>query len=57
MAGITSTPTILGQAMAASHDDDALGHHLAAGITDPQDLVDTLAFEELGVAAALFRPR
>ena len=58
VTGLTSNPTILGHAMAASHDyDDSLRHHLAAGITDPQDLVYTLALEDLGAAAALFRPR
>jgi len=58
VTGLTSNPTILGHAMAASHAyDDALRHHLADGIADPQDLVYSLAFEDLGAAAALFQPR
>lgn len=55
--GLTSNPTILGHAMAASAEyDDALRRHLAAGLTDPQELVYAVAFEDLRAAADLFRP-
>jgi len=57
VTGLTSNPTILGHAMAASHDYDAsLRHRIGEGIADPQDLVYAIAFEDLGAAAALFRP-
>jgi transaldolase len=57
VTGLTSNPTILGHAMAASVEyDDALRRHLAAGITDPQELVYAVAFEDLRAAADLFRP-
>lgn len=57
VTGLTSNPTILGHAMAASTDyDDSLRRQLAAGITDPQDLVYAVAMEDLTAAADLFRP-
>jgi transaldolase len=57
VTGLTSNPTILGHAMAASTDyDDSLRRHLAAGVTDPQELVYTVALEDLTAAADLFRP-
>ena len=56
VTGLTSNPTILGHAMAASHDYDAALHrHLDQGLTDAQDLVYAVAFEDLGAAASLFR--
>jgi transaldolase len=56
VTGLTSNPTILGHAMAASHDYDAALHrHLGEGLTDAQDLVYAVAFEDLGAAASLFR--
>jgi hypothetical protein len=43
--------------MAASHDyDESLRRRVGEGVTDPQDLVYAAAFEDLGEAAALFRP-
>jgi transaldolase len=57
VTGLTSNPTILGHAMAASHDyDSSLRAWLAKGVSDPQDLVYAAAFEDLAEAAALFRP-
>ena len=57
VTGLTSNPTILGHAMAASSDyDDSLRHHVAAGATDPQELVYAVAMEDLTAAADLFRP-
>lgn len=57
VTGLTSNPTILGHAMAASSDyDDSLGRLVKDGVTDPQDLVYALALEDLAEAAALFRP-
>lgn len=57
VTGLTSNPTILGHAMAASTEyDDSLRHHIAAGVTDPQDLVYAVALEDLTAAADAFRP-
>ncbi|MBO0775973.1 MAG: transaldolase [Actinobacteria bacterium] len=57
VTGLTSNPTILGHAMAASTDyDDSLRRHINAGISDPQDLVYAVAMEDLTAAADLFRP-
>jgi transaldolase len=57
VTGLTSNPTILGHAMAASSDyDESLKRHLAAGIHDPQELVYASALEDLTDAADLFRP-
>ena len=56
VTGLTSNPTILGHAMAASRDyDESLRRLVAAGIRDPQDLVYGAAFEDLRAAASLFR--
>ncbi|HXT43552.1 MAG TPA: transaldolase [Pseudonocardiaceae bacterium] len=57
VTGLTSNPTILGHAMAASSDyDESLRRHIAAGVTNPQDLVYAVAMEDLTAAADLFRP-
>lgn len=57
VTGLTSNPTILGHAMTASHDYDAsLRRRIGGGVTDPQDLVYAVAFEDLGAAASPFRP-
>lgn len=57
ISGLTSNPTILGHAMAASGDyDDSLARLIKEGVRDPQDLVYALALEDLVEAAALFRP-
>ena len=57
VTGLTSNPTILGHAMAASADyDDSLVRLVKEGVTGPQDLVYALAMEDLAEAAALFRP-
>ena len=57
VTGLTSNPTILGHAMTASHDYDvSLRRRIGEGVTDPQDLVYAVAFEDLGAAASLFRP-
>ena len=57
VTGLTSNPTILGHAMAASHDyDGSLRHHRNEGVTDPQDLVYAVAFEDLRAAASLLQP-
>src|SRR5262249_13628550 len=57
VTGLTSNPTILGHAMAASTEyDDSLRRHMAAGGTKPQDLVYAVALEDLTAAADLFRP-
>jgi transaldolase len=56
VTGLTSNPTILGHAMAASSDYDAsLARQVGQGVTDPQDLVYALALEDLAEAASLFR--
>jgi transaldolase len=57
IGGLTSNPTILGHAMAASSDYDAsLRHHLEAGVSDPEELVYSVALEDITAAADLFRP-
>ena len=57
VTGLTSNPTILGHAMAASHDyDESLRDRVTDGVVDPQDLVYAAALEDLAEAAALFRP-
>lgn len=57
VTGLTSNPTILGHAMAASHDyDKSLRRRTGEGVTDLQDLVYGVALEDLGAAASLFRP-
>jgi transaldolase len=57
VTGLTSNPTILGHAMAASAEyDESLKRHLAAGVDQPQDLVYAAALEDLTDAADLFRP-
>ncbi|MGH9297859.1 MAG: transaldolase family protein, partial [Acidimicrobiales bacterium] len=57
VTGLTSNPTILDHAMAASHDyDDSLRSRVAQGTTDPQDLVYAAALEDLAEAASLFLP-
>ncbi len=56
VTGLTSNPTILGHAMAASSDyDSSLRRHLDAGVKDPQDLVYAVALEDITEAADLFR--
>lgn len=57
VTGLTSNPTILGHAMAASSDyDDSLRRHLEAGIQDPEELVYAVAMEDIIAAADLFAP-
>ena len=57
VTGLTSNPTILGHAMAASSDyDDSLRRHLQAGVRDPEQLVYSVALEDITAAADLFRP-
>ena len=57
ITGLTSNPTILGHAMAASSDyDESLKHHTAAGVHEPQELVYGAALEDLTEAADLLRP-
>lgn len=57
VTGLTSNPTILGHAMAASSEyDGSLRRHIAAGVTDPQELVYAVALEDITAAADLFRP-
>jgi transaldolase len=57
VTGLTSNPTILGHAMAASSDyDDSLRRQLESGVRDPQDLVYSVALEDITAAADLFRP-
>ncbi|MGH9069618.1 MAG: transaldolase [Acidimicrobiales bacterium] len=57
VTGLTSNPTILGHAMAASADyDDTLRRKVAAGVHQPEELVYAAALEDLTAAADLFRP-
>ena len=57
VTGLTSNPTILGHAMAASADyDDSLRTLLGVGVRQPQELVYAAAMEDLVAAADLFRP-
>lgn len=57
VTGLTSNPTILGHAMAESTDyDDSIARHVAAGTTDPEQLVLAIALEDIVDAADLFRP-
>lgn len=57
VTGLTSNPTILGHAMAASDDyDDTLRRGVARGIRQPEQLVYAAALEDLIAAADLFRP-
>lgn len=57
VTGLTSNPTILGHAMAASDDyDDSLRRHLKVGVSSPQGLVYGVALEDITAAADLFLP-
>jgi transaldolase len=57
VTGLTSNPTILGHAMAASADyDEPLRRHLQAGVRDSEELVYQVALEDITAAADLFRP-
>jgi transaldolase len=57
VTGLTSNPTILGHAMAASSDyDDSLRRQLESGVRDPEELVYNIALEDITAAADLFRP-
>ncbi|MEP7333519.1 MAG: transaldolase [Terracoccus sp.] len=57
LTGLTSNPTILGRAMAAGPDyDGSLRAHLAAGSREPEQLVLSVALEDITAAADLFRP-
>lgn len=57
VTGLTSNPTILGHAMAASADyDDTLRRQVDRGERQPEDLVYAAALEDLTAAADLFRP-
>lgn len=57
VTGLTSNPTILGRAMAASADyDDSLTRQLQAGVTGAEELVLAVALEDITAAADLFRP-
>ena len=56
VTGLTSNPTILGHAMAASSDyDDSLRGHVRAGVRDAEELVYSVALEDITAAADLFR--
>lgn len=56
VTGLTSNPTILSHAMAASADyDGSLRAQLSEGVADPQDLVYAAALGDLAEAASLFR--
>jgi transaldolase len=57
VTGLTSNPTILGHAMAASSDyDDSLRRQLESGVRDPEELVYNIALEDITAAADLFHP-
>src|SRR5215468_10792684 len=57
VTGLTSNPTILGHAMAAGSDyDSSLARLAGDGVADAQAPVSALVVEDLGEAAALFRP-
>jgi transaldolase len=57
VTGLTSNPTILGHAMAASSDyDDSLRRQLESGVRDPEELVYAVALEDITAAADLFHP-
>lgn len=57
VTGLTSNPTILGHAMAASADyDDSLRHLVAEGVQEPEELVYAAALEDLTAAADLLYP-
>jgi transaldolase len=57
VTGLTSNPTILGHAMAASSDyDESLRRHVSNGVRDAEDLVYAAALEDLAAAADLFLP-
>lgn len=57
LTGLTSNPTILGRAMAAGTGyDGSLRAHLAAGCREPEQLVLSVALEDITAAADLFRP-
>jgi transaldolase len=57
VTGLTSNPTILGHAMAASADyDDSLRHLVAQGVHEPEELVYAAALEDLTAAADLLYP-
>jgi transaldolase len=56
ITGVTSNPTILQKAISdGSNYDEAIRRHLAAGATDPEALVYTLALDDLVQAADLVR--
>jgi transaldolase len=57
VSGLTSNPTILGHAMSGGSDyDESIVRAMKESITDPQDLVYSVALEDLTRAAGLFRP-
>ena len=57
LSGLTSNPTILGQAMTAGNDYDATLRSLPEqGVSDPQDLVYGAALEDLAAASRAFLP-
>ncbi|MEO8827471.1 transaldolase [Lapillicoccus sp.] len=57
LTGLTSNPTILGRAMAAGTDyDESLRAHLAGGTREPEELVYSVALDDITAAADLFRP-
>ena len=57
LTGLTSNPTILGHAMASGSDyDGSLRSHLASGTRRPEELVLSVALEDITAAADLFRP-
>ncbi|MHB8190190.1 MAG: transaldolase [Ferrimicrobium sp.] len=58
VAGLTSNPSILANAIAASSDyDEEIQGALAAGVVDPEEVIYRLAIKDLTAAAGLFGPR
>src|SRR5438128_3534557 len=57
VTGVTSNPTILEKAISGGDEyDAAIRAHVAAGVTDPEELVFELALEDLVAGADLLRP-
>jgi transaldolase len=56
VTGVTSNPSILEKAISGDEYDEAISERIAAGANDAEEIVFSLALEDLGAAADLLRP-
>src|SRR5579859_7414235 len=57
VVGVTSNPTIFEKAIDGSTDyDDAIKHVVSQGITDPKQVFEAIAVEDIQMAADVLRP-